>query len=174
MDDLILADEVNLALFILRVVIGLTIAAHGYNKFFGGGRIPGTAAWFDSIGMRPGRLHAYMAASTEMGSGILLAVGLLTPFAAAGLIGVMTVAGWTVHRHNGFFIIKEGWEYVFVLAVTGLVIATLGPGEWSLDDALDIAGDLDGWTGFWIALVLGVGAGIAQLLVFFRPPAADD
>ena len=92
----------DLALLILRVVVGLTLAAHGWNKFTGGGKIPGTGRWFDSIGMRPGRLNAYLAASTEMGAGLLLAAGLLTSLAAAGVIGVMTVAGWTSHRTNGF------------------------------------------------------------------------
>ena len=48
----------DLALLILRCVIGLTMAAHGWNKFTGGGKIPGTGRWFDSIGMRPGRLNA--------------------------------------------------------------------------------------------------------------------
>src|ERR1700753_781919 len=62
-------------LLILRVVIGLTMAAHGYAKFFKGGRIPGTARWFDSIGMRPGKVAAPAAASTEIGSGILFALG---------------------------------------------------------------------------------------------------
>ena len=65
----------DLALLILRCVIGLTMAAHGWNKFTGGGKIPGTGRWFDSIGMRPGRLNAYLAASSEVGAGLLLAVG---------------------------------------------------------------------------------------------------
>jgi len=56
----------DLALLVLRVVVGLTLAAHGWNKFTGGGKIPGTGRWFDSIGMRPGRLNAYLAASTEV------------------------------------------------------------------------------------------------------------
>ena len=159
----------DLALLILRVVVGLTLAAHGWNKFTGGGKIPGTGRWFDSIGMRPGRLNAYLAASTEMGAGVLLALGLLHPLAAAGVIGVMTVAGWTSHRTNGFFIIKEGWEYVFVLSAAALVSATLGPGEWSVDEGLGIATDLDGMTGFLIALLVGVGGGIAQMLTFYRP-----
>jgi len=145
------------------------LAAHGWNKFTGGGKIPGTGRWFDSIGMRPGRLNAYLAASTELCAGVLLALGLLHPLAAAGVIGVMTVAGWTSHRTNGFFIIKEGWEYVFVLSVAALVSATLGPGEWSVDEGLGIATDLDGMTGFLIALLVGVGGGIAQMLIFYRP-----
>lgn len=164
-----LTTAANLALLILRVVVGFTLAAHGWNKFTGGGRIPGTGRWFDSIGMRPGRLNAYLAASTEVGAGVLLALGLLHSLAAAGLIGVMTVAGWTSHRTNGFFIIKEGWEYVFVLSVAALVSATLGPGEWSIDEGLGIATDLDGMTGFWIALLVGVGGGITQMLTFYRP-----
>jgi len=164
-----LTTAANLALLILRVAVGLTLAAHGWNKFTGGGRIPGTARWFDSIGMRPGRLNAYLAASTEVGAGALLALGLLHSFAGAGVIGVMTVAGWTSHRTNGFFIIKEGWEYVFVLSVAALVSATLGPGEWSIDEGLGIATDLDGMTGFLIALLVGVGGGIAQMLAFYRP-----
>ncbi|GIT75868.1 MAG: hypothetical protein Ct9H300mP31_03990 [Acidimicrobiaceae bacterium] len=63
-----------------------------------------------------------------------------------------------IHRTNGFFIIKEGWEYVFVLASVSLAVGPPGPRSWSVDDALGIAGDMDGMTGFWVALVIGVGA----------------
>jgi putative oxidoreductase len=66
-------------------------------------------------------------------------------------------------------ILKEGWEYVFVLAALSLVAAMLGPGSWSVDDALGIAGDLDGMIGLWIALLVGVGGGVAQMLTFYRP-----
>ena len=69
----------SVALLILRLVLGVTLAAHGYNKFFGGGRIPGTARWFESIGMKPGKFHATVAATTEMAAGLGLAAGLLTP-----------------------------------------------------------------------------------------------
>jgi putative oxidoreductase len=167
------SSATNLALLVLRAVTGLTLAAHGWNKFFSGGRLSGTARWFDSIGMRPGRLNAWLAASSEVGAGVLLAVGLVTPISAGGVIGVMVVAGWTVHRSNGFFILKEGWEYIFVLAVAALVAATLGPGQWSLDGALGIASDFAGWSGFWVALVLGVGGAILQLAIFWRPPSME-
>ena len=85
----------SMGILILRVGIGVTLASHGYNKFFGGGRIPGTANWFDSMGMRPGKVHALLAASTEMGAGCLMALGLLTPFASAAFIALMIVAGYT-------------------------------------------------------------------------------
>jgi len=164
-------DVNDLALLILRVSFGLTMAAHGYAKVFQGGRLDGTAGWFDSIGMRPGKLHARLAAGTEILTGLGLAVGLLTTPSAAGFVALMVVAAWTVHRANGFFIVSSGWEYNFILAVGAIVIAMLGPGEWSLDRAIGIDDDLDGWVGFVIAAVGGVAAAIAQLGIFYRPPA---
>ena len=165
------AAEFDLVTFIFRVAVGITFAAHGWAKMFRGGKIAGTAGWFDSIGMRPGRMHAFMASITEMASGALLALGLLTPFAAAAIVGVMVVAGWTVHAKNGFFIVSEGWEYTFIVALMAFVIAGFGPGAWSIDQAIGIAEDLNGYTGLAIAGVLGVAAGVAQVAIFFRPPA---
>jgi putative oxidoreductase len=135
-------DAVNLTMLIMRVGFGLMMMAHGYNHFFRGGRIAGTGRWFDSLGMKPGRIHAIVASTTELGAGALFALGLLTPFAAAGFIGLMTVAIWTVHRKNGFFIIKEGWEYVFLIALVALFVATSGPLKYSLDHAFNIDDDL--------------------------------
>jgi putative oxidoreductase len=165
----------SVGLLILRVVLGLTMAAHGYNKFFGGGRIKGTAGWFESIGMKPGTFHARVAASTEMAAGIGLAAGLLTPVPAAGFVALMLVAAWTVHRHNGFFIVKEGWEYNLVLAAAAVALAATGAGKYSLDYALfhgtSVYHWLHGWCGLLIAVVLGLGGGIGQLAIFYRPPA---
>ena len=123
----------DVGLLILRLVLGVTLALHGFNKFFGGGRIPGTARWFESIGMKPGKFHATIAATTEVSAGLGLAAGLLTPIPAAGFVSLMLVAAWTVHRPNGFFIVKEGWEYNLVLAVSAVAVATIGPGKLSLD-----------------------------------------
>jgi putative oxidoreductase len=162
-------DAVNLTMLIMRVGFGLMMMAHGYNHFFRGGRIAGTGRWFDSLGMKPGRIHAIVASTTELGAGALFALGLLTPFAAAGFIGLMTVAIWTVHRKNGFFIIKEGWEYVFLIALVALFVATSGPLKYSLDHAFNIDDDLSGTFGFWLALLLGLGASHALLAVFYRP-----
>ena len=167
-------DAYNFALLLLRVSFGLTMAAHGYAKVFQGGKLDGTAGWFDSIGMRPGKVHARLAAGTEILAGLGLAAGLLTTFSAAGFVALMVVAGWTVHRNNGFMIVKDGWEYTFIVAVTAIFIAWLGPGEYSLDHAFGIDDALNGWTGLLIADVLGVAAGIATLAIFYRPPAAED
>lgn len=165
-----IVDEFNLAMLIIRVSLGITMAAHGYAKFFKGGRIAGTAGWFDSMGMRPGKVHARLAAGGEIASGVCLAFGFFTAFACLGFVGLMAVAGYTVHRKHGFMIINEGWEYVFVLAVAAVTIAMLGPGEWSIDDAMGIADDLDGYTGLLISAGGGLAAATALLAVFYRPP----
>src|SRR5690606_33580939 len=126
-------DAVALALLALRCVVGVVMLAHGVNHIVGGGKIAGTARWFASLGMRPGPLHAWLASLTEVGAGILLVVGLLTPVAAAGVVGTMAVAWLINHRGNGFFTFRpgEGWEYVMVLCVVGSAIGALGAGEWS-------------------------------------------
>jgi putative oxidoreductase len=165
----------DVALLILRVCLGLTMAAHGYNKFFGKGGLSGTAGWFDSMGMRPGMFHARVAATTEMSAGLGLAVGLLTPIPAAGFVALMFVAAWTVHRRNGFFIVKEGWEYNLILAVAAVALAGTGAGRFSLDHALfgtsAFYDYLHGWWGLLIAVVLGLGGAVGQLAIFYRPPA---
>lgn len=163
----------DVGLLILRLVLGLTLAAHGYNKFFGGGRIPGTARWFESIGMKAGRFQALVAASTEMAAGLGLAAGLLTPIPAAGFVALMFVAAWTVHRPHGFFIINEGWEYVMVLAVGAVTVATVGPGHYSLDWLL-LENYFGGWTGLLISVLLGLGGAIGQLVIFYRRPVKQE
>ena len=129
-------NQLNFALAFLRVAVGAMIATHGYAHVWRGGKIKGTAGWFGSIGMRPPMVQAWMASLTEMGSGLLLIAGLLTPLAAAGVLGVMVVAFVTAHRKNGFFIYNagQGWEYVAIIAATTIVIGTLGAGEWSFDN----------------------------------------
>jgi putative oxidoreductase len=163
-------DTVNLVLLVVRVVAGVTLALHGYQKFFMGGRIEGTARWFESLGMKPGRMHALMAACTEITCGLGFALGLLTPLAAAGFVGTMTVAAWT---HKGkFFVFKDGWEYNAVLAVLAVLVATTGPGRWSLDHAFGIDDDLSGTTGLLLSLS-GLVASIALMAVYWRPPATE-
>jgi putative oxidoreductase len=86
----------------------------------------------------------------------------------------MLVAAWTVHRHNGFFIVKEGWEYNLILAVTAVTIATTGPGRLSLD--YQIFGPQlfhPGWHGLFASLLLGIGGALGQLALFYRPPVTQ-
>ena len=99
---------IDVVLLVVRLYLGLMIFTHGYRKVFRGGKLAGTARWFDSIGMKPGKLHARAAAFTELGVGVLITFGLLTPLAAAGLMSVMLVAIATVHWRNGFMITNPG------------------------------------------------------------------
>lgn len=167
MTDVVATD---IALLVLRAALGIIMLAHGWNHIFGGGRIPGTGRWFQSLGMRPGRLHAWLASLTEVVAGVLLLVGLLTPLAAAAVVGVMAVAWMINHRGNGFFIFRpgEGWEYVMTLTLAGIALGPLGAGGWSLDALLGLDG-LAGASGLAISAGLGLGAAALLLLVFWRP-----
>lgn len=172
MDD---TDAINLALLVFRCGIGAVMLAHGINHIFGGGKIEGTAKWFGSLGMRQPKLQAWLASLTEIGAGALLVLGLFTPLAAAGVVGVMTVAWLINHRSNGFFIFRpgEGWEYVMTLLLCGVLLGAIGPGEWSLDEAFEIGDDLSDWTGLLLAVVAGGGGGLVLLGVFWRPPDGE-
>ena len=163
------ASQMNAGLLLLRVVFGLFLAAHGVNKIIGGNGLKGTAGWFRSMGMRWPMWQARLAAATEIGAGVLFAAGLLTPLAAAGIIGVMLVAIVVAHWKVGFFVFlpNQGWEYCASIAVVALAVATMGPGEWSIDDAAGLT--VDGWTGGAVALVVGVVGAVAQLGLSYRP-----
>lgn len=155
------------ALLLVRVVLGIVMIAHGLNHWRGGGRIEGTARWFTGLGLRQGRLQAWMSVVTEVGAGALLIAGLLTPLACAAVISVMLVAGILAHRPNGFFVFKEGYEYVLVLSVVSLALAVLGPGRFSVDHAGDV--EVTGWAGGGVALGVAVAATAGLLGVFWRP-----
>jgi putative oxidoreductase len=163
-------ERVDAALLVLRLVVGGVLVVHGLNHAFGGGRLPGAARWFESLGLRHGMAQAAMSAIVEVTAGVGLAAGLLTPFAAAAGIGVMAVAGVVAHRRNGFFVFKDGYEYVLVLGLAALVVAVAGPGAASLDAALGtvIAG---GW-GALIAGGLGIGGAAVLLGATYRPRSA--
>lgn len=155
------------ALLLVRVIVGVVMIAHGLNHWRGGGRIDGTARWFSGLGLRHGRLQAWTSVVTEIGAGLLLVLGLLTPLACAAVISVMLVAGLLAHRPNGFFVFRDGYEYVLVLAVVAVALAMLGPGRLSVDDASGIG--VTGWAGGAIALGVAVVATAGLLTVFWRP-----
>jgi len=163
-------QQYDLAVLVLRVVFGVFLAYHGYNKFFGGGKIAGTARWFGSMGMKWPKQQALLAATTEIGAGLMFAAGFLTPLAAAGIVGIMLVAIWTEHWKVGFFIFKpnQGWEYCMSILVVALVVATMPASRWSVDHGLDI--EFKEWWGLAIAAVVGIGGGLAQLAISYRPP----
>lgn len=128
-----------LALLIIRLVIGLTMMAHGAQKLFGwfGGYGPkGTGGWMESLGIKPGVLMAVMAGLAEFGGGLLVTVGLFTPVGAALLIVTMVVAIISVHAKNGFWSTANGYEYNLLIIAAAVGLALTGPGAYSLDAIL--------------------------------------
>ena len=109
----------------------------------------------------PGRRHALAAGYVEVVSGVLLAIGFLTPLAAAMVASVMLVAAALVHWKNGFFITSGGYEYNLVLGVGALAVAFTGPGMFSIDSLLGFAQSGAAW-GLGAAVVAVLGA-IGQL-----------
>ncbi len=149
------------------MVVGVTMIMHGYNHWRGGGKIAGTARWFSGLGLKYGELQAWMSVVTEIGAGSLLVLGLATPLAGAAVMSVMLVAGLLAHRKNGFFVFKDGYEYVLLIGVVCLMFGALGPGRFSVDYAAGI--QVTGWAGIGVVLGVAVVATAGLLATFYRP-----
>lgn len=122
-------------LLIIRLIIGLTFAAHGTQKlfgWFGGHGIAGTGGWFESIGMKPGKALAITAGLAELIGGLLFAGGVFLWIAALLIIGSMLVAIVKVHGANGYWVMQNGYEYNMALIVIALGVAMIGAGDYSL------------------------------------------
>jgi len=149
------------ALLLIRLAIGLLLAAHGLQKlagWFGGYGLAGTGGYLEGFGFRHGRFWAAVAGSSEFFGGALFALGLLTPLAGAAIAGTMLVAARTDHKGKGPWIFNGGWEYVLVNAVVTSAVGIAGPGEFSLDHVLDVAphGSEWGWAAAAGAIVVAV------------------
>jgi putative oxidoreductase len=164
----------DMGLLLLRLVVGVTLAAHGAQKlfgWFGGPGLAGMGQGMEALGFFPGRRHAFLAGLTELGGGLLLAVGFLTPLAAAVVFAVMVVAGATVHGKQGFFLASGGYEYTLVLGLAGLSVAFTGPGALSLDTLLGLHAAGSAWGA--AALAVGVLGAAIQLGTRRAPRAAQ-
>jgi putative oxidoreductase len=132
----------SIGLLLLRVVLGLTVAAHGAQKlfgWFGGPSLEGFSGALEKLGIRPSRPWAVVAGLAEFGGGLLLALGLFTPLAALVVAGGMLVAVFTVHWPKGFWNAKGGLEFPFLIAVAAVALALTGPGAISLDNLFGVA-----------------------------------
>lgn len=149
--------ELDIALLILRIVIGLLFIGHGAQKlfgWFGGHGITGTANWLESLGLSPPKFWAIVSGSAEFFGGFGLVLGLFTPVAAALIIGVMLMAIIKIHWVNGLWITQNGMEYALLNAVVVALIGLVEPGRYALDSFLNIAYPMP--MTFWIALAVVV------------------
>ncbi len=160
----------DVGLLVLRAVVGALFVGNGAQKLFGsfGGQgIEGTGGFMSSLGYRNGRAMATLTGLVEFGSGALLMLGFLTPFAAAAIIGVMLNAIIAVHAPKGLWNPNGGMEYPIVLSTVAATLAFAGSGAFSIDSAFDLklAGSAWGLS----AILLGTISG--SIVAMSREPA---
>ena len=163
-------DTLSIGLLLVRVVIGVVMAAHGAQKlfgWFGGYGLTATGEAFSQLGFQPGRAFAAAGSTTEIASGLLVAFGFLGPIGPALMISVMMVAAITVHWSHGLFAPK-GIELPLLYSVAAFGLATTGFGQYSLDAWLGLAGL---WAGpvTWIVLIIGIAGGLGNVALRRRP-----
>jgi putative oxidoreductase len=130
------------------MIVGTLFMGHGLQKlagWFGGHGLAGTGAFFEALGLRPGKAQAAASGIAETVGGALLAGGLLTPLGASMISGSMLTAIRKVHAKNGVWVASNGFEYNLVLLGVVFAVTDLGPGSWSLDEALGIRRRGPGW-----------------------------
>src|SRR5437868_7360628 len=147
-------------LLVLRLVVGALFIGHGTQKlfgWFGGYGLEGTGGFMESLGYRPGKRYAALGGVAEAGGGLLLFLGLLTPLAAAAIIGMMINAIFAVHIENGVWAQENGYEFPLVMAIAAGALALADGGAASVDKLLGLnLGGLIGWLGILVGIIAGV------------------
>jgi putative oxidoreductase len=123
------------ALLVARLLLGVVLVAHGWQKVVTNG-LGATAEGFGKMGGPLAPVSAAYAGIVELVGGVLILVG-----AATAVVGVLVVlemlgAALIVHVGNGVMVTDGGWELVGVIAAAALVLAAVGAGRYSGDNAL--------------------------------------
>ncbi|BBH22188.1 oxidoreductase [Paenibacillus baekrokdamisoli] len=127
--------SIALGLLIIRLVFGLIFVGHGAQKlfgWFGGYGLKGTGSWLDSIGVKPGIAAAFVTGLFEVVGGLLFALGLWLPVAAALIVILMIGAIISVHGKNGFWITQNGIEYNVIIIAIAVGLALIGAGDYAI------------------------------------------
>ena len=121
-------------LLIARIILGVVLIAHGWQKF-NEWTIAGTTEAFTGMGVPAAGIAAPIAASVELVGGILILIGLVTRIAAALVALQMVGAGiWGGHFGSGILIDGNGWELVMVMAAVAVILLAAGPGQYAADN----------------------------------------
>jgi putative oxidoreductase len=159
----------SIGLLIVRVVVGLTVAAHGAQKlfgWFGGPGISGFGGWLASMGIKPARPWAVVAALAEFAGGLLVALGFLGPVGYLAACGSMLTAILLVHAGKGFFASNGGYEFPLTILAVLAGTSLIGPGALSLDRFLRVAlPEPATWLVVALLVLIGVGASLASTKV---------
>lgn len=168
-------QTLSVGLLLVRVVVGLIMAGHGAQKlfgWFGGYGVRKTGEFFAQLGFQPGTAFAAAASISEIVSGLLVTFGFLGPVGPALMIAVMIVAAISVHWGQGLFAPK-GVEIPLLYGAAAFGLALTGFGQYSIDNAVGIAGHLP-TSDTWIVLTLGIIGGFANLALRRRPAVATQ
>jgi putative oxidoreductase len=166
--------EVALGLLVARLILGLSLSAHGAQKlfgWFGGYGLAGTGGFFEGLGFRPGKTFAFLAGAGELLGGALTLLGWLNPIGPALIIAVMLVAIGSVHWAKGFWQTNGGYELNLMNIAAALALAFAGPGPLSLDAVAPIAALHNPAA---TAVVIGIGGlgGLLSLAIRHREKPA--
>lgn len=168
------ANQMDVALLVLRVVVGLYLFGHGTQKlfgWFGGAGLTGTAGFLGTLGFRPSRLWAVNAGLAEAAGGLLLLLGLLSPLGSLAIVAAMLVAIATAHLGKGWFNMTGGPELPLTNIAAAVTVALIGPGRYAVDSWLGISLPEPA---VGIVVTVLVLLGVAAALLSRRQPGAEQ
>ena len=165
----------DLGIFIVRLAVALTFAAHGAQKVLGWWGGPGFAAWTSGIarmGLRPAPFWAAISSGVELVGGLLLALGLFTPIASALLVAQSTYIVLRTHLPRGFWNSRGGIEFPLQLLAGSLLVVASGPGAIAIDPAVGLDFSVSWRAGSLVVALVGalVAMGIARPRPQAQPP----
>lgn len=167
----------DVALLILRLIVGLYLAAHGAQKLFGwfnGPGLKGAEGFIGGmLGFRPASFWAPALAIAETGGGLLFVLGFLSPLGALGIIASQLTATMIVHWAKGPFNTEGGYEQTLTNLGVAVAVALAGPGRYSVDRLFGIS--LPAWVAIVLTILtlLGVVVAIGSRRVTAQQPSAN-